>query len=1790
MTARLDFGDGAALAGRRRRVPPPDRARSRLGRVALVLVSVGLALALGAMPVRSVLEAGTVTVTVGEFTLTCPDSLAEGADATCTLENTGDAVLDWPVVALAHRSDDADRALVTGGPVDVGFIGLDIATEQDSGVWWVGDVLVGYNRIDWPRLDSANAEVESPHAPVTDPDVTGYTIDRSVFGQVTVAVQVANAAADSEVHVRHRSDGDWATADAATVDAAGQATVVLPDLDAATAYSVEAAMTSAFDQRVVAGSFTTPANTRQVQFRAVDDSDDESREKFYVSLAPSGSRGIGGIYNSAQAVHITDDDAPSSEAFLGSLTMASDSGDITLSFARDTYSYDVSVDYRVAEVTVTPAASHGRATISVVGTALDSGEQSHAVPLAVGANAVGVEVTAENGLAAHVKTYTINVTRAARPSAVTVTSGDFTLTCPATATEGQTLTCSLAHSGSSSAGWPVVGIIHSSADAEAGRALITEDTLIPASSSKFSQDLRLHPVQSPALAERHYGHGNLFSGGSRSQRTTYGYESFDWSGQVRNQTRSVAVQVFEDYAAEPDKTFYVGLAPSGYTGLSQLVDNKAPVVVLASTLDDRPTVWVSDPGISTAAILVALPEAAAGRTVHLRHAPHIAGDPPDAGDWTYATPVTASGRQATFNLSSLAPDTVHGAEVALDSSFHAASGVSFRTDPTPAITRVAVAEVSGAAATVQVEVSNAVAATMVHLRYRISGAWTTADPVQVTAGTARFALSSLTAGFVYELEAALDSSFTAPSPASFTTNEATQITSARTSGVTYESATVTVSVANTVSSTRVFLRYGVDDGDPDTEIVWTRVSGSVRVGSDGSATFMLSSLSAESDYAIQAALDSSFATPFPESFRTDPPPPEITGVAVGGVAADSAAVTVTVTVDDAVAATRVHLRFRPLSDTQWTPVRAPAPVSALGVAVSTLGGLAPGTDYEVQAALDPRFASSSLALFTTRPRQAAQTPGPPGPGGGGSGGGGSGGGGPEESGPEESEPAAEEDDPAVLAQAAASEFDDVTTDAYYAPAVGWMVQHGITAGCAADSFCPERDVSRQQFVTFLWRAAGRPQPATAGSQTFTDVTEGSYADTAIGWAAETGVTQGCATADDGTARFCPHRAVTRAQASALLYRHADARADTDSGFADVDPTSYYARAAAWMAAHGITNGCAHDSFCPHRTATRAQAATFIYRVATNPQSWGPDTTLSQPRTNTPTTQPMTTHTGISLRPKAQLSAVSAAGAAKLAAVWSPPTAARQTGRHLAASVDPVSTGASSLPALSFTDWRFPTGEQLLVYRPNDSWHNRETTLGFRYFGPAALEGGLAQEPGITFAVQEPPREPGLRYCNRSGDCTEVTVEVVPESGRLYLHSDEATFGIGLFVADFPDSRLELSAEHGDSGLRVHQEILVDFAAGAPDCRDYPGRDANRHTCLFLQEWLPDESPETTGALREALPGLVQPTDNYSLIFAEEFNGTPQTGECNNGMITLAAAAWNYDTNPCNDRDGSNLLCNNVQDGHYWMGRSAVCDPFVRTRGKFAYKYGYLEVKYTVQLVTAHGYRNYQLTIGDPRLPLRYRLADYGNDLSTNEKILRTIGATVNVFEYLPQELRQVSHRWINHGPYAFHAETVPGRSNISIYYRHTPVNAHDKDMNFCPDHGCGFDTSVTVTQGIEWTPRGYRTLIRVDDVHDDLTIVPKPKIEIQARDVNVSELGVVTFGSGLRTVTGTDRDRFFEYLVPGDDSSLLEQIGVSHVPMELDMSAWGYPRNRRMVARMAVDYIRVFQPDNGYLDMEPVFQ
>ena len=113
---------------------------------------------------------------------------------------------------------------------------------------------------------------------------------------------------------------------------------------------------------------------------------------------------------------------------------------------------------------------------------------------------------------------------------------------------------------------------------------------------------------------------------------------------------------------------------------------------------------------------------------------------------------------------------------------------------------------------------------------------------------------------------------------------------------------------------------------------------------------------------------------------------------------------------------------------------------------------------------------------------------------------------------------------------AALEFDDVAPNTFYAEAVRWMVEFRYTAGTSPSTFSPNDDLTREQFVTFLWRLAGRPDPLEP--LPFDDVNPDGYSADAIAWAAEVGVTTGTSATE-----FSPSDTATRGQAAAFLHRY-----------------------------------------------------------------------------------------------------------------------------------------------------------------------------------------------------------------------------------------------------------------------------------------------------------------------------------------------------------------------------------------------------------------------------------------------------------------------------------------------------------------------------------------------------------------------------------------------------------------------------------------------------------------------------
>ncbi len=176
------------------------------------------------------------------------------------------------------------------------------------------------------------------------------------------------------------------------------------------------------------------------------------------------------------------------------------------------------------------------------------------------------------------------------------------------------------------------------------------------------------------------------------------------------------------------------------------------------------------------------------------------------------------------------------------------------------------------------------------------------------------------------------------------------------------------------------------------------------------------------------------------------------------------------------------------------------------------------------------------------------------------------------------------------AQTVDSVFADVSADAYYYEAVKWAADKGITGGIGDSLFAPNQSCTRAQIVTFLWRAAGSPEPKVLSS--FVDVPADAYYAKAVAWAVENGITDGTS---DTT--FAPGTICTRAQGAALLYRAAGSPAVSGSAaFTDVPADEYYADAAAWAEQKGITDGIGNGLFGPHNNCTRAQIVTFLYRM------------------------------------------------------------------------------------------------------------------------------------------------------------------------------------------------------------------------------------------------------------------------------------------------------------------------------------------------------------------------------------------------------------------------------------------------------------------------------------------------------------------------------------------------------------------------------------------------------------------
>ena len=174
-------------------------------------------------------------------------------------------------------------------------------------------------------------------------------------------------------------------------------------------------------------------------------------------------------------------------------------------------------------------------------------------------------------------------------------------------------------------------------------------------------------------------------------------------------------------------------------------------------------------------------------------------------------------------------------------------------------------------------------------------------------------------------------------------------------------------------------------------------------------------------------------------------------------------------------------------------------------------------------------------------------------------------------------------------KSAADYFADVPANSYYADAVLWAAKNGITGGIGNGLFGPNQPCTRAQIVTFLWRAAGSPEPKAMSS--FADVSTDAYYAKAVAWAVENGITTGT-----GDGKFSPDATCTRAQSVTFLFRAIGKLVDSKAEFSDVLTDSYYANAVAWAVENGVTNGIGDGLFGPDNSCTRAQIVTFLFRA------------------------------------------------------------------------------------------------------------------------------------------------------------------------------------------------------------------------------------------------------------------------------------------------------------------------------------------------------------------------------------------------------------------------------------------------------------------------------------------------------------------------------------------------------------------------------------------------------------------
>ena len=217
------------------------------------------------------------------------------------------------------------------------------------------------------------------------------------------------------------------------------------------------------------------------------------------------------------------------------------------------------------------------------------------------------------------------------------------------------------------------------------------------------------------------------------------------------------------------------------------------------------------------------------------------------------------------------------------------------------------------------------------------------------------------------------------------------------------------------------------------------------------------------------------------------------------------------------------------------------------------------------------------------------------------------------------------------------------------------------------------------------------------------------------------------------------------------------------------------------------------------------------------------------------------------------------------------------------------------------------------------------------------------------------------------------------------------------VEDFVAQPVELAAHDPVSHRKVYRDVMVKPPSGVPDCSDYEAATPPLFGCLLLREILPDEPPATTAAMREALPDLlVQPKENYSLVFGEEFDDASvdsSTGDCMTGMIGIIDVV-SFGDNPCTNVDVRGVPCQAVTNGYFDSTPTTGCVSSVYSEGKVA---STGTSRYSTKWRGRHTAAISTIHVPD----LRHNLRKYGIMIESEEDLLRYMETEIDVVEFLP---------------------------------------------------------------------------------------------------------------------------------------------------------------------------------------------